>query len=578
MGNTRRRLIGRRAGSLLATFVLAGLMAADDVRTTTQTEPGRKPEGAGANKLALQPAPPIAIDAGKIRGLVVGADKDVQAYKGIPYAKPPVGDLRWREPQAPEKWQGVRDCFQFGNVCLQKSDPLINAIPQLKLSAPMNEDCLYLNVWRPAKAETTKLPVLVWIHGGGYTTGAASQPLYDGDALARRGVVLVTINYRLGPLGFLAHPALTKESEHHASGNYGLLDQIEALRWVKRNIAAFGGDPERVTIFGESAGGGSVICLMSSPLARGLFHTAIAESPGGLDLPWLQKVTSQRSSGERLGTGVIGKCGLSDDADTTAMRKLDANLLIKNATGYAPANGPTDRLGATVAYLGPVVDGYAIVDTPEATFTAGKESPVPLIIGHTRDEETLFLSAAALPKTVADYQRKIDDTFGAQGATVAADYPVKDAKEIKDATVRLLTDMKWAAPVRHAAQLHSSKGNPTYRYVFSRGSKQAFLAPLGAHHGCELAYVFGVQAPDDPDAKKVIDLVQGYWVNFAAKGDPNGNGLVKWPKFSANGDPLLEFEDGATVREHYRQKYLDAMDKHNRSNGGEASTKGEVKR
>jgi para-nitrobenzyl esterase len=569
MGNSRNRFIGPRMASLLAAVVLAAMAAGDEQNSAPKPESS----GAGAKKATLTPAPTVAIDAGKVRGVVVGAANDVLAYKGIPYAKPPVGDLRWREPQAPEKWEGVRDCSRVGNVCLQHKDALIDSIPQLKLSAPMSEDCLYLNVWSPAKPASAKLPVLVWIHGGGYTTGAASQPLYDGDALTRRGVVLVTINYRLGPLGFLAHPALTRESEHHASGNYGLLDQIEALRWVKRNIAAFGGDPERVTIFGESAGGGSVVCLMTSPLTRGLFHAAIAESPGGLELSHLQKVTSQRTSGERLGLTLMSKCGLANDADAAAMRKLDANLLIKNATGYAPADGPNERFGALVPYLGPVVDGYAITDTPNAIFTAGKESPVPFIIGHTRDEETLFVSPKILPKTVADYEKKIQDTFGAQATAIAENYPVRDDKGIRDASVRLLTDMKWAAPVRQAARLHSSKGYPTYRYVFSRGSKQPFLATLGAHHGCELAYVFGVQAPDDPEAKKVIDLVEGYWVNFAAKGDPNGNGLPKWPKFTSDTDPLVEIENDAVVREHYREKYLDAMDKHHRGNGAEASTK-----
>jgi para-nitrobenzyl esterase len=537
------------------------MVPADDAKPSPDGSPNRP----AANAAKRTPGPEVTIDAGKVRGLIVGTNKDVLAYKGIPYAKPPVGDLRWREPQPPEKWQDVRDCFTFGNVCAQRSDPFINSIAQLKLNAPMNEDCLYLNVWSPAKSATAKLPVLFWIHGGGYTTGAGSQTLYDGDALVHHGVVLVTINYRLGPLGFLAHPALTKESSNHASGNYGLLDQIEALRWVKRNITAFGGDPERVTIFGESAGGGSVICLLSSSLARGLFHAAIAQSPGGLELPRLQQSTSERTSGERLGAALISKCGLPPETDTSAMRKLDANLLIKNATGYAPATGPNDRLGATAAYLGPVVDGYVIPDTPSVLFTAGKENPVPLIIGHTRDEETLFLQRAAAPKTVADYEKKIQDTFGAEAATISANYPVSADKDILSACVRLLTDMKWAAPVRNAARLHSTKGYPTYRYVFSRGSKLPFLATLGAHHGCELAYVFGVQTPEDPEAKRVIDLVQGYWVNFADKGDPNGNGLPKWPKFTTDSDAVLEIENDAVVRAHYREKYLDAMDKYHHS-------------
>jgi para-nitrobenzyl esterase len=309
---------------------------------------------------------------------------------------------------------------------------------------------------------------------------------------------------------------------------------------------------------------------MVSPLARGLFHAAIAQSPGGLELSSLKQTTSERASGETLGAGVITKCGLAADADTAAMRKLEAAALIKNAVGYAPARGPNDKFGAFAPYLGPIVDGYTITDSPKATFTAGKECPVPLMIGHTRDEETLFITGTPLPKTPADFKHKIDDTFGSMSTEMAALYPVQEDKDIRDASVRLLTDMKWVAPVRQAARLHTHKGYPTYRYVFSRGTRLPALAMLGAHHGCELAYVFGLQAaPNDAD-KKVIDLVQGYWVNFAAKGDPNGEKLPKWPKYSAEADVALEIEDGATVREHYRAKFLDAMDRYR--NGSKVGT------
>jgi para-nitrobenzyl esterase len=542
MGSKWNRFAGPRAASLLAVLVLAALARAED-------------------KKAPPPGPAVAIDAGKVRGHLVGADKDIVAYKGIPYAKPPVGDLRWREPQPPEKWEGVRDCFQFGNACLQRGDAMINVIPQLRLNANQSEDCLYLNVWGPAKSGA-KLPVLVWIHGGGYTTGAASQPLYDGESLARKGAVVVTLNYRLGPFGFLAHPALTKESEHHASGNYGLLDQIEALRWVKRNAAAFGGDPERVAIFGESAGGGSVVCLMVSPLARGLFQGAIAQSPGGLDLARLKEGANERSPAEQLGAEVMTRCRLAADADAAALRKVAANDVLRNAFGFAQPRGAAERFGAWVPSLGPIVDGYVITDTPRAVFAAGKECPVPFIIGHTRDEESLFVNQSPLPMRTDEYRRKIDNTFGAQAATIASFYPAAADKDIRDAGVRLLTDMRWAAPVRQAARMHSSKGYPTYRYVFSRGLKQPPFAQLGAHHGCELAYIFGAPGAGDGDGKKVVELMQGYWVNFAARGDPNGDGLAKWPKFASGADALIEIESGADVREHYHEKQLDAMDAH----------------
>lgn len=545
MANQRNRYLGPRSASLLAAVVLVTLAAAED-------------------KQASPPAgPTVATDAGKVRGVVLGAAKDVVAYKGIPYAKPPVGDLRWREPQPPEKWSGVRDCFAFGSVCPQRVDPFMNSIPQMKLNAPMNEDCLYLNVWGPAKAAGAKLPVLVWIHGGGYTVGAASQPLYDGEALARRGAVVVSMNYRLGPFGFFAHPALSKESEHHVSGNYGVLDQVEALRWVKRNVAAFGGDPDRATIFGESAGGGSVVCLMVSPLARGLFHSAIIES-GVTNLARLHEGSSNQPSAERAGAELAEKCGAPGGADAAALRKLTVNTLLKTfpslevdmikEISFRPLGG---------GHVAPIVDGYVILDEPSAVFAAGKESPVPLIIGHTRDEMSLFLSSTPLPKTPADYQRRLDERFGATGAEINALYPAKDVKEIRNECFRLSTDIAWGAPTRTLARLHAHNGYPTYRYVFSRGTKQFPLATLGAHHGCELAYVFGVGPTAKPDAddKKVIDLVQGYWINFAATGDPNGNALPKWPKFTAGSDTLVEIENGVDVREHYREKEFNALDK-----------------
>jgi para-nitrobenzyl esterase len=569
MGSKLNRFSGPRACCLLVVLTLASLAGADEKSLSldgTKADP--------QHRLAAGPA--VAIDTGKIRGVVLGSAKDVLAYKGVPYAKPPVGDLRWREPQAAEKWDGVRDCSKFGNACPQREDSFTNSIPQMKLNAPMNEDCLYLNVWSPAKLPAgEKLPVLVWVHGGGYVTGAASQPLYDGEALARRGAIVVSMNYRLGPLGFLAHPALTKESEHHASGNYGILDQIEALRWVKRNIAALGGDPERVTVFGESAGGGSVVCLMASPLARGLFHGAIVQS-GAASLARLHEGSGNRPSAERMGVELIEKCGLAGATEAAPLRKLDVAVLLKTF--------PTLEVGAVRqvqfrpiggGLVAPIVDGYAIPDEPNAIFAAGKESPVPLIIGHTRDEMSLFLYATPMPKTVADYQHKIDETFGA-GSDLASLYPAKDDKTIKDACIHLTTDLAWSSPTRNLARLHAHNGYPTYRYVFSRGTKQFPLTALGAHHGCELAYVFGFGPQSKPDEteKKAVDLVQGYWLDFAAKGDPNGKGLPNWPKFAAGPDTLIEIEDGVAVREHYREKQLDALDKHQRSNGAETSSKG----
>src|SRR6478609_2408061 len=229
--------------------------------------------------------PEIRIHTGVLRGLIVGPKNDICVYKGIPFAAPPVGNLRWNPPRPPHAWQGVRDCFEFGPACPQPSIAPLILMPEMVTNAHLSEDCLYLNIWAPTGRANQKLPVLYWIHGGGFVIGAASQPMYDGEELARLGCVVVSVNYRLGLFGFLAHPALSAESPDHVSGNYGLLDQIEGLGWVRRNIAAFGGDPDRVTVFGESAGGISVDCLMVMPAARGLFHGAIAQSATALTLP-----------------------------------------------------------------------------------------------------------------------------------------------------------------------------------------------------------------------------------------------------------------------------------------------------
>jgi para-nitrobenzyl esterase len=518
---------------------------------------------ATTTRAADEPAklgPVIPTDAGQVRGVLAGQAGDVIAYKGIPYAMPPVGDLRWREPQPPAKWLGIRECDKYGNACIQRVDPVLKTIPQLALNADASEDCLYLNVWCPAKVFGSPFPVLFWIHGGGFTTGAASQPLYDGESLARRGVVLVSINYRLGALGFLAHPALSKESEHQVSGNYGFLDQITALRWVQRNIAAFGGDPKRVTIFGESAGGGSVVAMMISPLARGLFHAAIVESAGGGSLTPLRSSSGEQQSAEQQGVELMAKCGLPADADAAALRKLEPDALIKAVGGRVASKSPGFKLPRQPA-PGPIADGYALIDSPDAAFAAGKESAVPLIIGQTRDEVTLFMSLVSVPRTPLEYREKIDDAFGADAGAVAALYPVGEGKTIREQSVRIFTDMLWGAPIRHLARQHAANGNPTYRYVFSRGSKQPPLSFMGAHHGCELAFLFGNPTNPDELDKKVVDLIQSYWVNFAAKGDPNGGSLMKWPRLASETDMLVEFENGATVREHYRAKQYDVMDR-----------------
>src|SRR4051812_27071011 len=334
------------------------------------------------------PTPEVRTESGALRGLAVGEKRDVYAYKGIPYAAPPVGDLRWKPPQAAKSWTGVRDCFDFGPACPQAPPILMPAIPELAIGAPMDEDCLFLNIWVPAASARAgasgKLPVLYWIHGGGFVIGAASQPMYDGEELARLGCVVVSVNYRVGPFGFLAHPALSAESPDHVSGNYGLLDQIEGLRWVRRNIAAFGGNPDRVTICGESAGGISVDCLMVMPAARGLFHGAIAQSATALTLPRLREPVGGEESSEQSGLKAMAACGLDASADVAKMRRLDPATLVRTVP-IALAIASPIKLRPPFISCGPNFDGVSIPDQPPAIFAAGREHPVPMIVGNTRN-------------------------------------------------------------------------------------------------------------------------------------------------------------------------------------------------
>lgn len=503
----------------------------------------------------------IEIDSGKLRGLVIGQEKDVQVFKGIPYAKPPMGELRWREPAKPESWDGIRDCFEFGNACPQKSQAMMNAIPQMAINAPQSEDCLYLNVWRPISAKTEKLPVMVWIHGGGYTMGAASQPLYDGESLARNGVIFVSINYRLGSFGFMAHPALSQESSRGVSGNYGILDQIESLRWVQRNIAAFGGDPNRVMIFGESAGGGSVLCLMVAPEAKGLFHAAVAQSAPEMSLASLRSSTGNRTSAEEQGLELVQKFGLPKDATLQQMRQLDAETLTNSSPNLEVDTKLTlDMIGISLP-IAPIVDGVVIPALPNSLFAANKAHRVPLVIGNTRDEMTLFLMQTPFPKEVGQYEQVATKNFGQLSSEVLAAYPASDSKGIRSAVLQLTGDIVFGSQARHAARLHARNGNPTYRYIFSCGSKQFPLNLAGAHHGCEIPYLFGQPAnPNEADLRTSV-VVQNYWVNLARSGDPNGKELPEWPKYNLASDILIDIENDVTLRETHRNFQLDTVDK-----------------
>ena len=533
-----------------------------------------KPSAAKAEPERV-PTSEIRIDSGVVRGLVVGDKKAVHAFKGIPYAAPPVGEGRWKPPQPVSPWQGVRDCFEFGAACPQKMPTLFATIPEMAIRVPESEDCLFLNIWTPAERTSAKLPVLYWIHGGGYVMGAASQPLYDGQELARLGCVVVSINYRLGLFGFLAHPALSKESTDKVSGNYGLLDQIDGLRWVKRNIAAFGGDPNHVTIFGESAGGMSVLCLLAAPEAKGLFHGAISQSPAWMNMAQLRETFPGEETAEQTGQRLLAGSGVPASADARQMRQLDVKALVQAAPAE-PGPGAPLRLKPLTRWIGPIVDGHVLTDNPNTLFAAGRQHAVPVIIGNTREEMSLLALGTKFPADEAAYLKQLKDDFGNLAGPVAKMYPAPDGKELKPAIIQLASDLSFVSETRHIARAHAAAGQKTFRYQFSRGSKRGFLQSLGAHHGCELAFLFQRPAARDDDGEMGISRTIGrYWINFAAAGDPNGQGLPAWPAYRLDSEEMVDFAADASILKRHRNDQLDVIERVLRGGAQAGSKKSE---
>jgi len=484
---------------------------------------------------------PIPLNSGKIRGVT---QQGMQIYRGIPFAAPPVGNLRWKPPQPVAPWEGVRDCTAFGPACPQPKQALmpINADGQ-------SEDCLYLNVWTPAKTTGERLPVMVWIHGGGCTTGAGSLAIYDGSNLARQGVVVVTINYRLGPFGFFAHPLLSAELPQGVSGNYGFLDQIAALRWVHNNIAAFGGDPGCVTIFGESAGSCSVVRLLISPLAKGLFHRAIAES-GGIGRSRHLRENWGMKSMEQVGEEMAQALGCTN---LTALRAKTAEELLQTAN---PAQG---LFGKGVKF-GWVVDGWAIPDDPALLYAARKYSDVPLLIGANADEGSIFM--AQLPtQTVQTYRMTVKALFGPESDAVLKLFPVERDEDVKPAMERLTTVFAFVADARAIARMKGLGQEKAYLYHFTRVPPALRNRGLGAAHGMEIPYVFdNLPRFMSAEDQQLAATMSACWVRFAKTGDPNGLGLPAWPAYDA-ADRYLEFGDGVSVKSRLYKEACDLYDR-----------------
>jgi para-nitrobenzyl esterase len=483
----------------------------------------------------------VKTTGGLLQG-TAGRDSSIRVFKGVPFAAPPVGDLRWQAPKPAAPWQGVRQATEVGAHCVQ--GPIFGDIV---FNRPASEDCLFLNVWTPAKAAGERLPVMVWIHGGGFQAGAGPEPRHDGEAFARKGVVLVTLNYRLGVFGFFAHAELTKESGRNASGNYGLLDQIAALQWVKENIAAFGGDPGNVTIFGESAGSFAVSALMASPPARGLFHKAIGES-GAFFTAGEQGALTLRSLAASEANGA--KFAAAAGADSlAALRAKPAEDVLKVALKTQP-------------WFAPILDGYALTQDVYAVYAAGKQSQVPLLAGWNADEirAGIVLGQKPTAQVFTDQTRK---RFGTHADAVLKVYPAANDPEALESAAELGGDMFIGYSTWKWIEMHAETGRaPVYRYSFDRkipvapgtviNGTTATSRDVGARHAGEIEYVFGAldslpKVPWEPIDRTLSNAITTYWANFARTGDPNGPGVPKWPKYDPKSPRVMHLDE--TIRD-----------------------------
>lgn len=546
---------------LITILVLGGVM-------TLGACGGGESSAAAGSSAASPPAlnPVVTTPLGSLEGGWVDATEDVLVFRGVPYAQPPVGDARWRPPTPVEPWDGVRAATSFGAPCWQRPREYDSIYTRGEIDP--SEDCLYLNIWTSADRPTSGLPVMVWFHGGGHNSGAGSPRIFDGTALSRHGVVLVTINYRLGPFGFLAHPALTAESPQGSSGNYGLLDQIAALEWVHNNIAAFGGDPGNVTIFGQSAGSWSVCYMMASPLARGLFHKAIGQSGGCFkgERPHLEQVSDR--PGEEQSAHEVG---------VEAAAALGVEGSGPEAAAALRALAPQDVLAETLG-SGAIIDGWVLPTAPRAIFEAGEHNDVPVIVGAMANERAALYTAASDPTRDA-FVASVRDQYGRHAEALLAAYESELSDSPMTADKQIQGDRTFVWEMRTWARTVEASGNDAYLYFFTHAPPAFRLyvhddpeldldegpRSLGAYHSGDLVYAFGnvglVGAHWTDQDHELAGLISRYWTNFARTGDPNGEGLPAWPRYEQASDMSLVFGPEVEAVAGVRKVKLDVFDR-----------------